>query len=174
MHKVLSPVVDFSINFDILQYQCDRWLFKIITGAINASKASGCSPNRSLENESFSKIFWQHQNLFLIDAVHQFGFPSLFITISPYEWTKGERVPKGMFHWRTQRRLHGELICVYMSYGNFSETFLATFSENSQILHARFFYGKTCCVAIVASRVKSGVARTVQTWAVFIYFFFQK
>lgn len=87
MHKVLFPVMDFSINFDILQYQYDRWLFKIITGAVNASKASGCSPNRSLENGSSSKTFWQHQNLFLIDAVHQFGFPSLFITTSPYEWT---------------------------------------------------------------------------------------
>ena len=87
MHKVLSPVVDFAINYDILQYQYDRWLFKTITGAVNASKASGCSPNRSLENKSFSKTFWQHQRLFLIDAVHQYGFPSLFITISPYEWT---------------------------------------------------------------------------------------
>ena len=87
MHKVLSPVIDFAINYDILQYQYDRWLFKTITGAVNASKASGCSPNRSLENKSFSKTFWQHQHLFLIDAVHQYGFPSLFITISPYEWT---------------------------------------------------------------------------------------
>ena len=87
MHKVLSPVVDFAINYDILQYQYDRWLFKTITGTVNASKASGCSPNRSLKNKSFSKTFWQHQHLFLIDAVHQYGFPSLFITISPYEWT---------------------------------------------------------------------------------------
>ena len=87
MHKVLSPVVDYAINYDILQYQYDRWLFKTITGAVNASKASGCSPNRSLENKSFSETFWQHQHLFLIDAVHQYGFPSLFITISPYEWT---------------------------------------------------------------------------------------
>ena len=87
MHKVLSPVVDFAITYDILQYQYDRWLFKTITGGVNASKASGCSPNRSLENKSFSKTFWQHQHLFLIDAVHQYGFPSLFITISPYEWT---------------------------------------------------------------------------------------
>ena len=87
MHKVLSPVVDFAINYDILQYQYDRWLFKTITGTVNASKASGCSPNQSLKNKSFSKTFWQHQHLFLIDAVHQYGFPSLFITISPYEWT---------------------------------------------------------------------------------------
>lgn len=87
MHKVLSPVHDFALNFDILQYQYDRWLFKTITGAVNASKASGCSPNRSLETKSFSKKFWQHQNLYLIDAVRQYGYPSFFITISPYEWT---------------------------------------------------------------------------------------
>ena len=87
MHKLLSPVHDLSINFEILQYQYDRWLFKTITGAVNASKAFGCSPNRSLENKSFSKTFWQHQNLYLIDAVRLYDYPSFFITISPYEWT---------------------------------------------------------------------------------------
>ena len=87
IHKVLSPVIDYAIHYDLLQYQYDRWLFKTITGAVNASNASGCSPNRSLESKSFSKTFWQHQHLFLVDAVHQYGFPSLFITISPYEWT---------------------------------------------------------------------------------------
>lgn len=87
MLKLLSPVHDFAINFEILHYQCDRWLFKTIAGAVNASKASGCSPNRSLENKSFSKTFWQHQNLYLIDAGRQYGYPSFFITISPYEWT---------------------------------------------------------------------------------------
>ena len=53
----------------------------------DSSKASGCSPNRSLGNKSFSHTYWQHQNLYLIDAVRQFGYPSFFITISPYEWT---------------------------------------------------------------------------------------
>ena len=87
MRTLLSPVHDFSINFEISQYQYDRWLFKTITGAVKASNASGCSPNRSLENKSLSKTFWQHQNLYLIDAVHQYSYQSFFITISPYEWT---------------------------------------------------------------------------------------
>lgn len=87
IHKLLSPVVDYAMHYELVQYHYDRWLFKTITGAVNASKASGCSPNRSLENKSFSKTFWEHQHLFLIDAVHQYGFPSLFLTISPYEWT---------------------------------------------------------------------------------------
>lgn len=87
MHKLLSPVNDYALHYDLLQYHYDRWLFKTITGAVNASKASGCSPNRSLETKSFSKTFWHHQNLYLIDAVRQYGYPSFFITISPYEWT---------------------------------------------------------------------------------------
>ena len=53
----------------------------------DSSKASGCSPNRSLGNKSFSHTYWQHQNLYLIDAVRQFGYLYFFITISPYEWT---------------------------------------------------------------------------------------
>ena len=87
MHKVSSPVVIFALNYDILQYHYDRWLFKTITGAVNSSKALACSPNRSLENKSFSHRYWQHQHLYLIDAVRQFGYPSFFVTISPYKWT---------------------------------------------------------------------------------------
>ena len=87
MHKVFSPVIDYSFNYEMLQYQYDRWLFKTITGAINSSKASGCTPNRSLENKSFSRTFWQHQYLYLIGAVKQYCYPSFFLTISPYEWT---------------------------------------------------------------------------------------
>ena len=40
LHKVLSPVVDFSLDYELLQYLYDRWLFKTITGAINSSRAS--------------------------------------------------------------------------------------------------------------------------------------
>lgn len=58
MHKVLSPVENYAINFELLHYQYDRWLFKTITGAINASKFSGCSPNSELQEKSFSATFW--------------------------------------------------------------------------------------------------------------------
>lgn len=30
MHRVLSPVVDFAVDFEFLQYQYDRWLFKTL------------------------------------------------------------------------------------------------------------------------------------------------
>lgn len=53
LHKVLSPVLDFSLDYELLQYQYDPWLFKTITGAINSSRASGYSPNAALQQKSF-------------------------------------------------------------------------------------------------------------------------
>lgn len=79
-------MVDYSFSFDVMQYNYDRWLFKPITGTVNSCKAGGCSPNQSLVNTVFSRTFWQHQHLCLIDAVRQFGFPWFFVTISRYGW----------------------------------------------------------------------------------------
>lgn len=67
--KALSPVVDYSLDFELLQYQYDRWLFKTITGAINSSRASGCSPHVALQQKPFSSNYWQWQHLYLLDAV---------------------------------------------------------------------------------------------------------
>ena len=80
-------MVDYSFSFDVMQYNYDRWLFKPITGTVNSCKGGGCSPNQSLVNTVFSRTFWQHQHLCLIDAVRQFGFPWFFVTISRYGWT---------------------------------------------------------------------------------------
>ncbi len=77
MHKILSPIVDYALNYDLLQFHKDRWLFKTITGAIHSSKASSCLPNTSLQDRLFSAIYWKWQHLYLIDAVWQFGFPLL-------------------------------------------------------------------------------------------------
>ena len=46
-----------------------------------------CSPNEALEAKSFSTEYWRWQHRFLLDAVIQYGRPSLFLTITPYEWT---------------------------------------------------------------------------------------
>jgi hypothetical protein len=36
---------------------------------------------------SFSPLYWRLRHAALIDAQRQLGFPSLFYTISPYEWS---------------------------------------------------------------------------------------
>ena len=85
--NLLSPMLNYTLNYDLLQFQYDRWLFKTITGTINSAKTSGCSPNTRLQDKSFSAMYWKWQHQYLIDAVHHFGFPSFFFTISPYEWS---------------------------------------------------------------------------------------
>lgn len=87
MTKISSAVSDYSLHYDLLHYHYDRWLFKTITGAINSAKQSQCSPAVALEAKTFSHQYWMNQHRYLIDAVRQFGFPSIFMTISPFEWT---------------------------------------------------------------------------------------
>ena len=87
MHKVLPPIVDYSLELDLPQFSYVHGLFKTITRAINSPRTSGCSPNCGLQHKSFSVTFWQWQHLLLIDAVRQYRFPSFFIMVSPYEWT---------------------------------------------------------------------------------------
>ena len=87
MAKIASPVSDYAMNYDLLHYHYDCWLFKTITGAINSAKQAQCSPTTVLEAKTFSHQYWMIQHRYLIDAVRQFGFPSMFITISLFEWT---------------------------------------------------------------------------------------
>ena len=87
MTKISSPVADCSIQYDLLHYHYDGWLFKTTTGAINSAKNTQCSPATSLEAKTFSHQYWANQNRFLIDAIREFGFPAVFITISSFEWS---------------------------------------------------------------------------------------
>ena len=85
--KCFGPLLDYSLNFELLQFISDRWLLKTITGAISQGRHSQCSPYRSLASKAFSPAYWENQHRYLVDVVRQKGYPSLFITISPSEWT---------------------------------------------------------------------------------------
>ena len=90
--KCLSSVLDYSHSFELLQFVFDRWLYKTVTGAINSSRLNNtqdalCSAFYALQDKPFSVGYWDWQHRYLVDAVHQYGLPSLFITISPSEWS---------------------------------------------------------------------------------------
>lgn len=87
MTKVLSSIICYSLEFELLHFHYDRWIFKTVTGAITTARRFKCSPARSLDEKTFSVGYWQWQHRILLDAVAQFGLPSVFVTISPYEWT---------------------------------------------------------------------------------------
>lgn len=85
--KLLSEIVDYSLDYELLQFHYDRWLFNTVSGAISSCRGTLRSPATSLDGKPFSIEYWRWQHRFLLDAVKQFGYPSVFITISPYEWT---------------------------------------------------------------------------------------
>lgn len=87
MKKVTSRIGDYSLSFELLHFHYDLWLFKTVSGAVSVGRNQFCSPAKSLETKPFSTEYWRWQLKFLTDAVRQFGPPSAFITISPFEWS---------------------------------------------------------------------------------------
>ena len=85
--KVFSEITDYALHYELLQWQYDRALYKVVSGAINLARFSNCSPARALDTKPFSPTYWQWQHRYLLDAVEQFGLPDAFIAISPYEWS---------------------------------------------------------------------------------------
>ena len=85
--KVLSEVLDYSLDYDLLQFVYDRWLFNTVSGAISSAKQFQASAAIFLSSKTFSLEYWRWHHRYLIDAVRQYGYPDVFITISPYEWT---------------------------------------------------------------------------------------
>lgn len=81
--KAMSSIVDFGQDYGLIQYQYDMWMFKTVSGAVESGRTYGTSPMRALETKCFSTAYWQWQHRFLKGAVPQFGYPTLFITISP-------------------------------------------------------------------------------------------
>lgn len=87
MTKLKSEIADYGLTHELLHFHYDLWLWQTVSGAIAQGKKMRCSPNKSLENKTFSTEYWRWQHRYLIDAVKQFGTPDLFITISPFEWS---------------------------------------------------------------------------------------
>lgn len=87
MHKVTYEILDYSMQYDLLQFIYDRWLFNTVSEAISSCAVGGKSAATSLDTKTFSIEYWRWHHRFLIDAVFQYGPPSIFITLSPFEWT---------------------------------------------------------------------------------------
>lgn len=78
-------MADYGLPYELLLYQYDWWLFRILIGVINSAQASGCSSATSLDAKAFGSGYWRTQQALLIDAVRHFRYPSFFVTISPFE-----------------------------------------------------------------------------------------
>ena len=84
--KVLGPVIGYGSDTDLVQFVYDLWLWSSLGSKRNA--LSGQIPMRlAAGGHSFTPEYWKLRHDALIDAVKQLGLPSLFITVSPYEWS---------------------------------------------------------------------------------------
>ena len=82
--KVHSCVAGYSSDPDLLHFIWDLWLWSAVGGAKNAS---GVHIREALAGKPFSPELWRTYHMALVDLQKQVGWPSLFITIAPYEWS---------------------------------------------------------------------------------------
>ena len=85
--KVFSNILDYVLQYELLLFHYDLWLFKTVSGTISSARRLQCSPARALNSKTFSAGYWKKQHRLLLDAAAQFGYPTAFVTISPYEWS---------------------------------------------------------------------------------------
>jgi hypothetical protein len=84
MAKVLSGVVGYGNDYTLFQFVYDLWLWSTVGGARNAS---GAPIRVAMGGKVFSPEYWRTRHGALLDLVRQLGYPSLFITVAPYEFT---------------------------------------------------------------------------------------
>ena len=82
--KVFSPVIGYGADWRLAQFVYDLWLWSSLGGA---KHCGGASLRGALAGRTFSPVYWQNMHLALVDVVKQIGFPSLFITVAPFEPT---------------------------------------------------------------------------------------
>ena len=83
--KVLGPVTDYGANFELMQFVYDLHMWTTLGAKRNLHKEV---PLRlKVKGMSFSPMFWHERHLALMDLQRQLGYPTLFFTLSPYEWS---------------------------------------------------------------------------------------
>ena len=83
--KLLSPLLGYSSNFELVQFVYDLNLWSALGAKRNVG--SGAPLRVMMGGHTFSPIYWKRVHNALVDLVRQVGLPTLFWTISPYEWS---------------------------------------------------------------------------------------
>ena len=85
MRKVLGPIIGYSQDFELLQFVYDLAMWSRIGGGKNA--CSGLPLRLVLKGETFSPLYWKAKHQALVDMQRQCGFPTLFKTMAPWEYS---------------------------------------------------------------------------------------
>ena len=83
----LCSRIGYGSSYDFLHFAYDLCLWS----ALGAKKKTGSDYNVPMrvmmKDHSFSPLYWKSVHWALVDMVRQMGYPKLFWTISPYEWS---------------------------------------------------------------------------------------
>ena len=82
--KAHSCVIGYNGDPTLLQFVYDLWLFTTV-GAARSSTSS--SIREALASKPYSPELWRGYHAALVDLQRQIGWPQLFATIAPYEWS---------------------------------------------------------------------------------------
>ena len=84
--KVLSPVIGYGSDYGLFQFVYDLHMWTSLGSKKHIRQ--GAVPMRILlRGASFSPLYWRLRHNALIDLQRQIGYPTLFYTMSPYEWS---------------------------------------------------------------------------------------
>ncbi|MCR9130896.1 MAG: hypothetical protein NXI12_15430, partial [Alphaproteobacteria bacterium] len=81
----LGKLLGFGGNFPLLEFVYDLGLWTSLGSKKNLQLRV---PMRVMvKGEAFSPLYWRGVHLALLDLVRQVGYPQIFFTLAPYEWS---------------------------------------------------------------------------------------
>ena len=81
--KLLSPLLGYGSDFELLQYVYDLHLWTDLGSRRNA--ANGTAMRLMMRGHPMSPLYWMDIKHGLHDLVRQLGYPHLYWTLAPYE-----------------------------------------------------------------------------------------
>ena len=110
--KVVGPVLGYGATYELFQFVYDLWLWTAVGAKKNTVEAS---MRLAMAGYSFAPEYWQTRHAALVDMVKQLGYPTMFITVAPYEWSfpfhrwvedEAEKLLRGKLHLPVAETLH--------------------------------------------------------------------
>ena len=84
--KLLSPLLGYGNDFELLQYVYDLHLWTDLGSKRNqADRLGGHKMRLMMRGHPMSPLYWADLKYGLFDLVRQLGFPHLYWTLAPYE-----------------------------------------------------------------------------------------
>ena len=83
----LSSRIGYGSSYEILHFAYDLCLWSALGAKKKTSSDYNIPMRVMMKDQPFSPLYWKSVHWALVDMVRQMGYPKIFWTISPYEWS---------------------------------------------------------------------------------------